>query len=220
MKRLTIGIALFIALYIVPMFAGGDVGTAVKCVGAKCLVGASSSAPSIVTGFVSFVVLLLLPRHPFKPTHATVGFWRMAGAWTVDALLVTTGFAALFAVPMLIAELQYTGSFAWQFVREFTRPTDWTLALIAVLGSFAILAAVRVMAHVSGEPSFGQYLLGYQVIHESDSKSVRSALVRIGWATLYLVVWPVYLLYKFATKLEVDPWDRRCATKAVKFEYS
>lgn len=219
MKRLTIGIALFIVLYIVPMFAGGDVGTAVKCVDAKCVVGASSSAPSIVIGFVSFVVLSLLPRHPFTPTDAAVGFWRMAGAWTADVFLVTTGFAALFAVPMLIAESQYTGSFAWQFVREFSRPTDWTLALIAVLGSFAILAVVRVMAHVSGEPSFGQYLLGYQVIHESDSRSVRSALVRIGWATLYLAAWPVYLIYKSAKKLDKDLWDRRCATKAVKFEY-
>jgi hypothetical protein len=57
------------------------------------------------------------------------------------------------------------------------------------------------------------------VIGESDSSNVRSAVVRVGWATLYLAVWPVYLIYKYAKNLDGDLWDRRCATKAVKFEY-
>jgi hypothetical protein len=75
MKHLPLGIALFIALFIVPMFAGGRTGAAVECVGEKCVASASSSVLSIVIGLVLFVVLVLLPRHSFKPTDATVGFW-------------------------------------------------------------------------------------------------------------------------------------------------
>lgn len=58
------------------------------------------------------------------------------------------------------------------------------------------------------------------MIGERESSNVRSAVVRVGWATLDLVAWLVYLIYMFAMKLEVAPWDRRCATKAVTFEYN
>jgi hypothetical protein len=50
--------------------------------------------------------------------------------------------------------------------------------------------------------------------------NAKSAFVRIGWATLFLALWPVYLIYKFAKKLERDLWDERCNSKSVKFEYS
>lgn len=220
LKRLPVGVALFAALFIAPLFAGGSVGATVQCVGAKCVAGASSSILSIVVGLILFVVLLLIPRHPFRPSDAHVGFWRMVGALVADSLLASTGFAALLAVPMLVAEASYTGDFAWRFGREFLRSTDWMLAILAVFGSYAVVIALRVGAHTSGKPSFGQYLLGYQVVNAEDRMDVRSALVRIGWATLYLVLWPVYLVYKFARKLDRDLWDVRCQARSVRFEYS
>lgn len=220
MKRLPIAIALFAALFITPMFAGGSAGATVQCVGGKCVAGASSSILSIFIGLILFMVLLLTPRHPFRPADTHVGFWRMVGALVADSFLASVGFAALLAVPMLVAEAQYTGDFAWRFAREFLRSTDWTFAILGVFGSYAVVIALRVRAHTSGKPSFGQYLLGYQVVNDKDRMDVKSALVRIGWAVLYLVLWPVYLVYKFAKKLDRDLWDVRCQAKSVRLEYS
>jgi len=220
MKRLAIGIAFLVAMFVVPQFTGGGSGAGVQCVDSKCVAAAFSSVLAIAFGPASFVVLLLLPRHAFKSTDAVVGFWRMVGAWAADIFLVTTGTAALMALPMLIAESQYTGSFAWQFSREVLRPTDWPLASLAAFGTFAIVLALRVNAHVSGRPSFGQYLLGYQVTATADRMNVKSAFVRLGWANLCLALWPAYLPYKFFKRLTKDWWDERCGSSATQFEYT
>ena len=220
MKRLPLSILLFAALFLISHFAGGAVGASEMCSETGSVAGASSSLLSVVLGITAFATLLLIPRKPYALGSLPSGFWRMLGALFFDGFLATVGFSALLAMPMLLAEQSYTGQFHWSFARSYLRPTDWPLGLLAVAGSFMVIFVMRIRAFLVQKPSFGQYLMGFVVLTEGEAPTFGLALKRFGWATMYTLVWPVYLAYKAIKNLPKQSWDTRTNTKSVRFEYS
>lgn len=220
MKRLVLAIILLASFLAITQFSGGNVGTSMQCSNGRCLVAASSSLISTGLGLLLFFIIIYLPRKSITAMDKAPGFGRKIGALFIDMFLTLMGFSALLSLPVLIAEYSYTGSFQWAFVRDFARPTDWALILSAVFASFAIILFMRIRSTTSGSPSFGQYLLGYRVTGEKGGVDSKTAFKRAVWTTLYLTVWPVYLLYKLIKKPKKDSWDTRCNTKSEKFQYS
>jgi hypothetical protein len=220
MKRLPLALFVVVAFVAVTRLAGGQAGTSVECRNGECFVTASSSLVSISVGLVVFVAVTVIPRRATTPTPGHVGVLRIGGAVISDGLLVVVAFSALLALPMLLAEQFYIGSFRWSFSREFVRATDWVFIGIPVLVLFAVMFELRCAALRHGTPSFGQYLMGYTVLSEGEPLDFLAAHKRTGWAAGYLLLWPIYLLYRLLTKPQREPWDARFHTRAVRFEYS
>lgn len=220
MKRLTLTILLFAAFIAVTYFSGGHVGVSMECREASCLVAASSSWISIVLGIVIFAAMFYLPKKQLVISEKRAGLLRMIGAVVFDIFLVITGLSALLALPSLVAESSYTGSFKWAFARDFLRTTDWPLTIISTLGAFLAVLGMRMFALRSGRPSFGQYLMGYVVVGPHGGVDLKTIFKRIAWAVLFLAIWPLYLLYRLVRRPEKDAWDSQCNTRSAKFNYS
>ena len=153
------------------------------------------------------------------PTEQRVGFFRKLGSLIVDLLLVLIGFSALFALPMLLVEAHHVGEFRWQFVRGSMRATDFPLTVFAVLGAFSIVGVFRTRSSMQSRPSFGQYLMGYQVIAVERPLATKEAVKRSVLASVCLLAAPAYLLYKKIVGLQDDVWDAKARTRSVRFEY-
>lgn len=219
MKRTLHGLFFLAALIVFTYLANGKVGVSTQCVGAVCLVSAAASPLSIGGGLVIFIAALLLPRPSLAPAGGRVGIFRKLTALFIDIFLVLMGFSALFALPMLLVESNYVGEFHWQFVRSSLRPTDWPLALFAVGGMFAVVAAFRVLASMREQPTLGQYLLGYHVIAVAKPLAAMSVVKRTMLAGICLLLAPAYLLYKKIAGLQDDVWDVKAHTRSVRFTY-
>ena len=218
MKRALHGLFFLVVFFVFSYWSNGA-GVSTQCVNSDCQVSAAASLFSIGGGLVIFIVAWWLPRPGLVSTEQRVGFFRKLGSLIVDLILVLIGFPALFALPMLLVEAHYVGEFQWQFVRSSLRATDFPLTFFAVIGAFSIVAAFRVRASMRSQPSFGQYLMGYQVIVVERPLTTIEAVKRTVLASFCLLAAPAYLLYRKSVGLQDDVWDVKARTRSVRFNY-
>ena len=218
MKRALQGLFFLVAFFVYGYWADGA-GVSTQCINSTCKVSATASLYSVGGGLVIFIVLWLLPRPGMVPSEQRVGLFRKLGALVVDLLLVLIGFSALFAFPMLLVEAHHVGEFQWQFVRGSLRATDFPLTFVAVIGAFSIVGFLRARSSMHSQPSFGQYLMGYQVIAVERPLAAKEAVKRTVLASVCLLAAPAYLLYKKVAELQDDLWDAKARTRSVRFEY-
>lgn len=180
MKRLPLTITFFASLFAILHLADGQMGTSVQCVNGECIASAGSSLLSIALGAIFVAAMLHIPKHPAVPTDGRVGFLRMVAAFYLDIVLLIPVLGAVLALPMLVAESFYTGTFSWSLVRSFVRPTDFPLTIAASLIFFAAVIYFRFRAMKNNAPSVGQYLMGYSVQSE-HSMHIGAWLKRTAW---------------------------------------
>ncbi|MBK7897247.1 MAG: hypothetical protein IPJ90_20645 [Anaerolineaceae bacterium] len=161
MKRLTMAIVVILGLVVISPIAYQTIGFFVRCVNDACTVEASTSLLAIGLGALFFLAIHLVPRQPFQNTANLVPFSRLAGAFILDLYIFFVSFSALRMLLPLIAESFYTGSFQWEFTRNFIRPTDTIINLVGSLLFLALFLYLRYRTNQRQRPTVGQYLMGY-----------------------------------------------------------
>lgn len=188
-------------------------GAQSKCVNSECLVGAGSSPITLTIGLALLVFLFVCRQHEYlADSQKVVGIFRRFGAFLLDFALVMAIAAPIGAIPSLLAEYHYTGTFRWSFVREFGRPTDVALILPVAIGVFVAMFLYFSLHPKKGRQTFGQYVLGYRVVAADGSiqpgYGKRALLSFIG-----LCAWPISVILALRTAQKAFWWDAASGTK-------
>lgn len=216
MSRLAVFIVVLGAFVLSSWSAGGSVGSSYACENARCAVTASSSPISILLSVALTVFALIYPQRASVPDETgVVGVWRRVGAFLLDFASVVMVAGSLGAVPVLVAEAQFTGVFEWAFERDFERPTDMAYLLPAVVGAFLLLFFYFYLHPRVGRQTLGQYVLGYRVTEATSganpSYGARALLSFIG-----LCVWPISVILALRTPSKAFWWDSATNSKVVR----
>jgi uncharacterized RDD family membrane protein YckC len=218
MNRFIVFILLLMALFTNSWVSGGGVGASSECRGAECLVSASSSVGSIFIALASLFFVLFYPRQEIKTDEeSVVGIWRRHGAFLLDFSLILLVLSPFTALPLLIAEANYTGSFQWAFIREFGRDTDSIYLLPAVVINFAILFYYFYYHLREKKPTLGQYVLSYRVIDDEESTNKKPwYALRVLYSFLGLCVWPISVILALFKPKKSFWWDGCTNTKVIR----
>jgi hypothetical protein len=191
----------------------GHVGVSSQCRNATCLVSASSSLTSIILALGLLAFLLLYRQREYAPDRQTiVGVWRRIGAFLIDFWLVLLIMSPLAALPVLISEASYTGSFEWSFARGYSRPSDSLYLLPAVFATFAALFLYHHQHGRSSRPTIGQYILGYRIAPLAGCEPRYARRVLLSFVGL--CVWPISVILALREPDKAFWWDTASRTKA------
>ncbi len=198
--------------------ADGSVGASSNCEDARCVVSASSSPISILLSVALTLFVLTYPQRTGAPDEIrVVGVWRRLGAFFLDFASVVLVVSSLAAVPVLIAEANFTGDFQWSFVRDFARPTDTAYFLPAALGVFLLLFLYFYLHARVNRPTIGQYVLGYRVTVASTDAKPRHG-VRVLFAFVGLCTWPISVILALMTPRKAFWWDSATNSRVVRVD--
>jgi len=170
----------------------------------------------LIVALALLVLLFTYPRldHP-TDDRKVVGVLRRLGAFFLDFALIMVIAAPIGAIPTLLAEYHYTGTFQWSFVRDFERPTDTALILPVAIGIFVAMYFYFSLHPKGNRQTVGQYVLGYRVVASggtlSPSYGHRALLSFIG-----LCMWPVSVVMALRNERKAFWWDAASRTKVVR----
>jgi uncharacterized RDD family membrane protein YckC len=212
-----IALSLVVGVFILSSWAsGGHLGTSSECRNTECVVTASSSALSLVIAFALAIILALYRPNPSTDDHSRiVGVWRRFGAFLLDLAVVLMIVAPFGAVPILLAEAKYSGSFQWSFTRHFSRPTDIVLILPGALAALLALFFYFYYYARSQKATIGQFIMGYRVLAESEAASP-NFVFRVVLSFVGLCAWPVSLVPALRKPNRAFWWDEATRTKVTR----
>lgn len=197
--------------------SGGSAGVSSECVNGRCMVSASSSLYGIICGIILALFTLLFPRNQFvENTVGVVGLWRRFGAFFIDFIVVLTIVTPIAALPILVTESSYIGTFQWAFSRDFSRASDNYYILPTVLGIFVILFFYFYHQVKNGQQTLGQYVLNYKVSSTTQSGKVPQYAKRIFFSYIGLCAWPISVILALRSDNKACWWDKTTNTKLVK----
>ncbi len=200
-------------IYLSSWGSGGSLGASTACENGQCLVSASSSPISVFLSVVLAVFVVFYPQRAYVENESNiVGVWRRFGAFFLDFMLVLMVVSSIGAVPLLVAEAEYTGAFQWAFIREFSRPTDAAYVLPSVFVSFVALFLYFYLHGKSGRPTVGQYVLGYRIASLEEKEKPAYGL-RVLLSFLGLCMWPVSVMLAIGNQQKQFWWDSTTRTR-------
>ena len=216
MNRLAEFLLVIAAFALTSWASGGNIGASSECQNAECVVSASSSILSVSLG-LAFALLLAIYRQRQDPYDSgnTVGVWRRFGAFLLDLVVVLMIMAPVGAIPILVAEAKYSGTFEWAFTRHYSRPTDAVLILPSALATFLALFVYLYLHARSHRPTIGQFVSGYRVTANPGSGPPKYAL-RVVLSFIGLCAWPVSLVPALRRRDKAFWWDVVTRTKAAR----
>ncbi|MBI2398435.1 MAG: RDD family protein [Xanthomonadales bacterium] len=204
------------ALLLSAMASSGRVGVTWSCVNSECLVAASSSALSIAISVGLVLLLLLIPRQQCAPASTrVVGAVRRLGAFLLDFTVAVLIASPLLAMPMLMAEANHSGAFAWSFERDFSRQTDSAHAVGGVGCVFIALFLHFYLPSRMHRPTIGQFVLGYQ-IRPNGGRHAPMYATRVVLSCIGLCAWPMSVLLAMRRANKAFWWDVMTETTAVR----
>ncbi len=212
-----VALALVIATFILTDWAsGGNLGASSECRNEQCLVTASSSAPSLLIASV-FALMLAFYRYPQRVDDRTkvVGVWRRLGAFLIDFVIVLVIVSPFGAIPILIAEGHYSGTFQWAFTRHFSRETDIALISPSASGAFLALFLYFYIYSRFNRATTGQFILGYRVVAQPGSDEPNYAL-RVVLSFVGLCAWPISLFLALRRPEKSFWWDLKTHTEVTR----
>ena len=217
MNRLT-AFSLVIAAFLLTGWAsGGNIGASSECQDAECVVSASSSILSVGLGFALALLLTLYRlRQNADDSARIVGVWRRFGAFLLDLMLVLMIMAPVGAIPILVAEAKYSGTFEWAFTRHYSRPTDTVLILPSVLATFLALFVYLYLHARSHRPTIGQFISGYRVTANPSSGAAPKYALRVVLSFVGLCAWPVSVVPALRRPDKAFWWDVVTRTKVAR----
>jgi RDD family len=217
MQRRTVFLVLVGAFLLSSWTSGGGIGVSSVCENTECLVAASASALSVViaVGLALFVVLYPQTQAVFDFSRA-VGIWRRFGAFVLDFALVLMVVSPLAALPILIAEGGYSGTFEWSFQRDFVRPTDGAYLMSGVVAGVLALFYYFYQHVRVGRPTVGQYVLGYRVIKAIGGDREPRYAMSVLTSFIGLCVWPVSVVLALCHPQKAFWWDSATGTAVVR----
>jgi len=213
MNRFQVFLTTLLLFYCTTYFSGGNAGITSHCYNGDCFVMASTSLFSIVCGVILGLYAILFPRQKSisdKPLE--VGIWRRFGAFLVDFIVVLTVATPLLTLPLILAEYYETGIFAWSFQRDFSRTTDNVIIIPSALSFFFFLSFYFYKFHMTGQPTLGQYILGFRVTGNDNDVKKGEAASRVVLSFVGLCIWPISVLHALYNGKEFW-WDEFSNTK-------
>ncbi len=214
-KLLTFGIVVG-ALFASASFSGDYIGASSSCINDQCVVGGSSSPGSVIVSLLIVAFLFLRPNLPTVVNKSgVVGVWRRLGAFLVDFVLVILVISPIAALPLLVAEASYTGTFEWSFVRKFARPSDSYLVLPGVFASIAALYFYFYIHPLKGKQTPGEYILCFKVIAATDVGLKPAYGTRPITSFIGLCAWPISVYFALRQADKRFWWDTHSRTRAV-----
>ena len=199
--------------------SGGSVGANSECVNSDCLVAASSSPVSVLIVLALAVFVVKYRQRSGAIDNAkVVGFWRRIGAFLTDSAVVLLVIAPVAALPLLVAEGRYTGTFHWAFERRFSRSTDMVILLPGIAASFAGLFLYFYVHARTGRATVGQYVLGYRVTASGETGAAPNWGTRVMYSFLGLCMWPVSVVLARRTPQKICWWDSKTNTRVVRVQ--
>jgi RDD family len=206
MNRYQVLAVLVLAFIAMNWASTGQIGATSECHNGHCVVSAASSWVAIVVALGMGIFLALYrPRTQALDPSRVVGVWRRFGAFFVDFTSVVMIVSPLAALPVLVAEANYTATFKWSFMRDYSRPTDAPYILSAVLVMFGALFSYFYLHARYGRPTVGPYVLGYRVTHATGAAP--SYARRIVLSFVGLCMWPVSVILALRKPQKSFWWD-------------
>jgi hypothetical protein len=208
--------ALFLMAFVTPESSGFQI----VCRNDQCKALAQGSLPGIFYGLAFGLLVLLSPRKEICPDAIKpVGVLRRLGALFVNMFVILTALTNLTVLPVLLAEAMHTGLFQWSFYREFSRSTDWFVGGGSVLFIFGLIFYYYYKSLVINRPTFGQYVMGYQIVNNGDAWTGKRALRRMGLTLLTLCAWPVTSIIAARHNKKAFWFDLKTNSIAERFDY-
>jgi hypothetical protein len=119
------------------------------------------------------------------------------------------------ALPILVAEAKYSGTFEWNFTRHYARPTDAILILPSAVATFLALFVYLYLHARSHRPTIGQFVSGYRVTATPGSEPPNYAL-RVVLSFIGLCAWSVSLVPALRRPDKAFWWDVVTRTKVAR----
>lgn len=185
-----------------------------SCTNGQCFVAVASSWKALPSGLLLTLLSLFWPRPITKKrSDKSVGILRRFGAFFIDLMVVTAALGPLLAAALVFVEARETGSFAWSFSRNYTRPSDWLLIVPGILLIQASLV-LYFFGHLLRErQTIGRYIFGFTFV-PSDHRPPRHAL-SVWLSFVGLCLWPLFIYRVFKRTGRAFWWDEASNMKAV-----
>ena len=112
----------------------GDIGAGMATTDNTTQVSAGTSPQAVVTGVVMLLIYCLLlstrvEQHEFR----IAPIWRRAAAFVIDFWVALYSLSALVACIPVLLEARRTGTFRWNFQRDYGVTSDWVYWPIVLL---------------------------------------------------------------------------------------
>jgi hypothetical protein len=213
----------FVFLIVVGAFILGSwtsdesIGASSACRDADCVVSASSSLLSIIIA-IGLLLFLVFYRQIACTVDSSkvVGVWRRFGAFFLDFALVMLIVSPVAALPLLVAEANYTNAFQWSFHRQFARPTDVMYLMPAIVAAFLALFFYFYQHARVGRQTIGQYVLAYKVTMSASAARAPNWALRVILSFCGLCMWPISVVLALRTSQKIFWWDSVTGSSVVR----
>lgn len=171
---------------------------------------ASTNPWAIVIFPIVFLLLLRWRKeHGAVLEHTHVGIIRRVAAFYIDLFVAMLAVAPVLAIPALIAEYQATGEWQWSFERDYTRNTDWLLAVS--MASLFVWVIWYFRWHFDRQKqTVGQHLMNFKLVPIHGGASFTRRLF-VAWVCA--AWWPFWPWTIFTGKQDYY-WDTISGIKA------
>lgn len=206
-------VAIFVAMFSTAPHQGFNS----TCINDQCYMSASASLPALIASVVLVAFVTFYPQEVGTPMHVEpIKIWEGFAAFFIDFLVVLSATSPIATLPILLAEADATGSFQWSFERDFSRPTDASLAFPGVLAMFAVLFAYFYIHPAIGRQTVGQFLLGFRVegVPGVGKRPAFALNVLLGY--IGLCAWPISLYLAANRRDKAFWWNLRTRTRVVR----
>ncbi|MGL6259915.1 RDD family protein [Vibrio sp. WXL210] len=187
-------------------FSTVDAGFGAKCIGMNCIISASASIVSILTGVMLIVVIVKVPRLATFNTQAPAGLLRRFASFMLDFFVLLTVFTPIASVIMVLVEYYHTGNFSWTFRRDYLRDSDYWFIALSILFYFVYVAYYFYYYASKCKPTLGQLIFGFNVVAIEGEMTSTMAIKRVILSILGVSLFPISALYGLVND-RVFWWD-------------
>jgi len=203
-----------VAVLIASLIIFGGAGSQSECLNGVCRVHYHAALPSLLISIPAlWLFFLTKPLPGIDVSTSPVRRRVRCLAFLIDTtpILLLTG---PIAVVMLVIEALHTGSFHWTVSRDFGRGTDGFL-LVFILILFVAWARYFHRSIKLGEPTIGQYVMGFRVIPGSDADAPTKPALHLFLAAYGAAMWPLTLFLRDKNGDRSFWWNGIANTRAI-----
>ena len=206
---------LALAVLILLMMAAGSSSATSPCVNGRCMVEVSTSPQALPCGIAIAFLALFWPRSGTKKgTEHPVVILRRIGAFFFDFMVVLYALTPLLNMAMLAVEAEATGSFAWSFSRDYSRPSDAQLMFPGIFLIQFLLILYFYLHMALNHQTIGKYIFGYTIdpVEGKQPSYVAATILSV----IGMGIWPISLGLALRRQDKAFLWDRSSNTNAVR----
>lgn len=205
---------LLLASLILLLILAGPSSANSSCIKESCIVEVSASFRALLCGGVIAVLALFWPRpSATNSSDHPVAILRRLGALLLDFTVVLAVLSPLLCIAVLAMEAEVTGTFAWSFSRDFSRPSDLQIMIPGILLMQFLLVLYFYVHNALNRQTVGKHILGYTVTSsEGEQPNYMAATVL---SVIGMCMWPISLYLAVRRQDKSFWWDGTSNTKAI-----